>query len=308
MKNYYFLYLIFLLFSNTILSQGIQRFNLDTISEKEIVGKKGTVIYFLKKDLDINSSSELILELYENYQNDFSLDKITESLNFSFLSKSGKEISLKKDKKLDVFFPKNNLKYQDHKVFHSKTESKNVKWFIANHFYDEVIIELGGGISKTILMHKDIISKKIKSKNRDFLTKEEYYKKYPVLPNDNYNFFIPKNLKNIFIPNFIKVEESISFNIKKKGNKYFQPQFFIYYENLKMYDEIVKLPDESLNIENIPIFENTYLIAIKEDFDMDKKKSIYYSNKIKLNKSLNNKLLNLNLKKTSKQDLKTLFE
>ena len=32
--------------SFSLLSQEIQRFNLDTIVEKEIIGEKGTVIYF----------------------------------------------------------------------------------------------------------------------------------------------------------------------------------------------------------------------------------------------------------------------
>ncbi|WP_408040842.1 hypothetical protein [Tenacibaculum amylolyticum] len=215
---------------------------------------------------------------------------------------------MKKGKKLDLFLPKNNLKYQEHRIFHSKKVLKNVDWAEANHLYDEVIILLRGGISKAILLHKDSIAKKIKSNNRKFLTKEEYNKKHPQFPNYNYNFFIPKNLKEVFIPNFIKVEKSVSFNIKKKGNKYFQPRFFIYYENLKIYDEITKLPNEPLNFKKIPLFGKTYLIVIKEDYVIDRKKNVYYSDKIKLNQSLNNKLLNLNLKKTSKQDLKKLFE
>ena len=215
---------------------------------------------------------------------------------------------LKKGKKLNLFLPKNNLMYQEYKVFHSKQESETINWFIANHLYESVFYTIGGGISKSILRHKDTVAKEIKSNKRNYLTREEYYKKNPKITEDTYNFFIPKNLQKVFIPYFIEVDKTFNFYIKKKGNKYFQPRFFIYYENLKMYDEVSKLPDESLNFKNIPIFENTFLIVIKENFDMDKRKSRYYSDKIKINQNLNNKLLNLNLKKTSKQDLKKLFE
>ncbi|WP_299623254.1 hypothetical protein [uncultured Tenacibaculum sp.] len=305
MKKRYLIIFISLWHSLSLLSQEVQYFNLDTIVEKEITGKKGTVIYFLKDDLNVSPNSKLTLELRENYNGK---KNTIESLKFSFKSDKGKQIMLKKGKKLEVFLPNNNLKYQEHKIFHSEKESKNVKWIVASHLYDEVIILLGGGIYTKISLHKDSIAKKVKSGNRKFLTKEEYNKKYPRLTTDSYNFFIPKNLKSVFIPNFIKVKKSISFNFKKKGNKYFQPRFFIYYENLKMYSEITKFPNDPLNFKDIPVFEKTFLIVIKEDYIIDRKKSVYYSDKIKLNQNLNNKLLNPNLKKTTKEDLKRLFE
>lgn len=306
MKNNYIntiTFLILTLYTSISLSQEIQIFEISPLHEEEITGKKGTVIYLSKNSFNLNKHPKLTLKLKENLS--IKENQLPFSIQFFY---EGNEIGLKEGEKLDIYTPINNIKFQKHFILNSKNESGKIKWFKANHFYEQVYIELGGGISKTISLHKDSITKKIKSGNRNFLTKQEYDKKHPQLPDYSYNFFIPKNLKKVYIPYFVKVEESISFYVKKKGNKYFQPRFFIYYENLKMYDEISKLPDEPLNFKNIPIFENTFLIVVKEDFDMDKRKSIYYSDKIKLNKSLNNKLLKLNLKKASKQDLRKLFE
>lgn len=301
MKNNYFKVLanITLTFYATIsLSQEIQTFNLGTLSEEEITTKNGTIIYFDRSSFNLKKTSNLVLKFKKN--SSVRENQLPFSLRFF---SDGKEIGLKKGEKLEVFSPFKNIKFQKHFILNSKNESGKIKWLKANDFYEQVFIELGGDINLKMYLHKDSIIKKLRHKNRDFLTSKEYNKKYSAISENDYINFLNKKYTYINSDFFVQIKKKINFQIKHLNNVFFSYDFYIVYKNNNAIIHSIKFDNEKLIFKNIPVFEQTYLIVISQN-----KNHNYYYDKIELNESLNDKKFNLNLKKISKEKLKSLFK
>ncbi len=304
MKQVYFLALIFIY--ELSYTQKAQFFNLDTITNVDIHGKKGTTIFFNRNDFDLNSTSKITLELQESF--DLSnakkgnlIPRQYGYLKFHFYS-NGKEIKLKRGKKLDVSTPKNNLRNINHHVFESSFSKNSVSWERNNQAYERISVDVGGGISVIKLKHKDTIAKCLKNKNRSFKTQKEFIKennKYI----DLYPNFIYKKHKPIESSDFISVTQTINFNIKKLNQFYFQPEFYIYYKNERAFQHISFPHDKKIKFKDIPIFENTFLIAVRNEYN-----GTFYTDKIRITSKTDHTEVILNMKKTTKEELKKLFD
>jgi len=125
-------------FENVVLIEK-QVFYLDTISIKEIIGKKGTKIYFNRQDIDITRNDKVTLELKEYYNR---LELISDNLNtvtdknellesngvvFINFKSGDRELKLKDGKNIKIKFKKKFRK--EDRIYKGVLDSINqIKW------------------------------------------------------------------------------------------------------------------------------------------------------------------------------------
>lgn len=284
-----------------------QFFDLDTLSLKLIKGKEGTEIYFMREDFDISKDEKITLELIELY--DFkeilykNINTITKDnelletngvLYISFKS-DGKEIKLKKNKKIRISPIKGKLK--DNDIFRAKKDSlNNIKWEKINQEYVVIKEDRGGGITMDIHIHKDSIKnyrKKVKERQINFNNLRK--------SNVNDLFFITNNdFGWINIDKIVDVDFKMNFNLIDKKNEFLGFNIYFTYKNLKSFIYNPRLKNE-LKFDSIPISGKTWMTIIGE------KNNILFYDKIELKKELNNSDLILKMKKTNKKELQKLL-
>lgn len=122
-----------------------QIFELGTLSKKEIIGTKGTVIFYDRDNLNVENEEKIILKLEEYY--DFkdlilnNIQTVTDDdlllqssgvLNIKFYS-NNKEINLKKGKSLKIKIPNNRM--SGNRLFNGKVDSLNqFTWEVTDTF------------------------------------------------------------------------------------------------------------------------------------------------------------------------------
>ncbi len=292
-----------------------QIIDLDTLAYKEITGKHGTTIYFDRYSFEIKEGEKVQLELVElydfkevlfrNIQTVTTDDKLLESsgvLKVVFTA-NGKELKRKKGEVLKVYPPKGKLK--DNDIFLSQTDSlDNITWDITNLVLLDTVVNIGGGISmlKTIVL--DSISyanrqKFIKRTKSDVLieSNNESAEDSFVLP-----FFLEQNTSQwINIDRFVDVQTKINFELEDKQEEFSGFNIYINYENINSFMYEVRFVD-NLNFYDIPLSEKTFITVIGEN-----KEGLFYD-KIELKETINDAKLQLNMKKTTKEELKKLFD
>lgn len=290
-----------------------QFFDLDTLEYKTIIGKHGTKIMYYRELFDTIYKGPIQLELIELY--DFkeilyrniptitTKDELLETsgvLKIKFTS-NGKELEIRRGKKLIVYPPKGRLK--DNDIFLSKEDSLgNITWDITNQNFTFFDLHLGGGIYKQIIIPRDSLlsyEKRQKEAFKEAKLDAEYHN------TKNKGFFIltSNNSKWINIDKLALIKDKINLRFNCENDNISGFNIYLIYEELEAF-LVYNKPYSELDFKNLPVFGKTHLIFVGGD---DNKRELYTC-KVELNKLLHNKSLELKLKKTTKKQLKSLFE
>ncbi len=134
-----------------------QIFNLDTISWKLIKGENKTEINFSREDFEVNENQKLTLELKE-YVN-------SSHIFFVNITSNGQNINLKKNRRIPIKLPKQNLKRKE--IYHSEiTAEEKINWMKLPLF--------SGIINFNVKLQMDVI-KAVRSDSLNYY-KETYHK------------------------------------------------------------------------------------------------------------------------------------
>ena len=249
-----------------------QFFNLDTIELKEITGKKGTKIYFLRESFDVDSTDKISLELKEFYnisdliKNNIRTitqnNELLESSGVIYLNfkKNGEELKLKDSSTIGVRFPL-DLSNQD-KIFNGKMDSiGQISWseteayFTVLRFNKQYQIDIGYEVTLDSLPYYQELWRK----------QDSIYEKTI----DSYNNIDKEvgasvsltNLGWINVDRFVEkptmMDLSFTNSLEVDGIV-----MYLVYENLNSFTSYY--PDETENIilTDIPVLENTSLVAV----------------------------------------------
>lgn len=294
-----------------------QVFDLDKISSKEIIGKKGTKVYFNREDFNINENDKITLELKEYYTFEELLSNNirTITINNELLESSGviyldfkvkgQTVKLHKNKKLKIEYPKP----QDYnlRIFNGKIDSLNqFNWQIDNRVQTEIQIlnrdstlKYGGVefyVGKfttldSVNYYRDLNSKSFSEIEKDKVIKLRW---------ESPSYFI-EELGWINFDKFVDFDSYIDFDIDLNNKKIDNYTCYFLYENLNSFSSLYRTK-EDLSFKRIPLSGNTEIIILGRDGN-----EILYADKINLN-SVHNSILDVNLKKIDSTDIKQLLK
>ncbi|WP_299441619.1 hypothetical protein [uncultured Aquimarina sp.] len=287
-----------------------QIFNIDTIQFKKITGKYGTEIYFNRDSFDVDSADKISLELKEFYdisdliKNNIPTitkdNKLLESSGVIFLNfkKNGKKINLKDSSSITIKFPV-HLSGQD-KIFNGEVDSigqlswsKTDSYFSIIRFNKKIHIDEPYDITLDSLSYYQDLWRKRDSIYELTASDQEKIESRVIS-----NLLINK-LGWINIDRFI--EESIKKDFSVMNDKALDGIiFYTIYENLNSFTSYYPAETENILLTDIPILENTFLIAVGiKDGELFAQKILMNDKKsIKLSlKAINQNELNELLKK-----------
>ena len=290
-----------------------QVFELDTISVKEIIGDKGTKIYFNREDFDIDENAKVTLELKEYYNR---LELISDNLNTitdknELLESNGviylsfkfgdKKVKLKKDKKLKLQFAQEFRKGD--RIFNGVLDSINqITWIknsetkILQTVLDSALTRRYGGVMtfKEKLIPIDSVDfynrqlEQIQDELIDDIQKVGYYP-----------FVLVDELDWINVDKFLNIDSKISFElILNKSDLEKISIFFIYKDLNSFISNYRKYYD--LKFIDIPLKNESSMIIIGE------KGNDFFVNKRTLNDQTNGEI-KIDLKKVDSTELKKLL-
>ncbi|WP_430426276.1 hypothetical protein [Maribacter litoralis] len=249
-----------------------QFFDLDTISLKEIEGKKGTKIYFLRESFDVDSTDKISLELKEFYtisdliKNNIRTitqdNELLESSGVIYLNftKNGEELKLKDSTTIRVRFPI-SLSKQD-KIFNGKIDSiSQMSWseteayFMVLRFNKKYQIDMGYNVTLDSLPYYQELWRKQDS------IYEETVESYNNIDKKVGAAVSLTNLGWINVDRFVEKPTTRDFlltnSLEVEGIV-----MYVVYENLNSFTSYY--PDDTKNIilTDVPVLENTSLIAV----------------------------------------------
>lgn len=288
-----------------------QVINLDTLTKKEIIGKKGTKIYFNRDDFEIGENDSITLELKEYYslealisdniQTITTSKQLLESNGVVYLdfTVNGEKIKLKEDKKLRMQFP-TNLNEND-RVYMGEIDFNNqMYWTIDNSaltnflIYDSTYVEkYGVDRLYEILIPFDSIEF-YRNENR------RIQEQINIKNRRSYVAFFIDDFGWINIDKIINPDTEIDFELISNNKEIKFVNNFILYKGLNSFISYQRKINE-LSFKKIPVKNETTLVII------GKKDKVYYADKIKLSSKTNGKI-GLNLKKIDSTELKSLIK
>ena len=282
-----------------------QVFDLDTITIKEITGKKGTRIYFNREDFDVNENDKIILELKEYYNR---LELISNNLNTisdknELLESNGvlylnfkvddKIVKLKRERSLKIEFAQ-EFRTED-RIFNGVLDSLNqITWIEDNAAYtvfpviDDIITMNYGGVET----YKDrIIPLDSLQYYKDLNTESQWWLNPPI--------FV-KNFGWINVDKILNPDSNISYELTFNIDELDYINSFLFYKDLNSFiSDYRKLDD--LTFVDIPLKNETSLIII------GKKGKRFFASKRILDSKING-ILKMELKETDTIKLKKLIQ
>ena len=249
-----------------------QFFDLDTISLKEIEGKKGTRIYFFRDSFDVNSTDKITLELKEFYnisdliKNNIRTitqdNELLESSGVIYLNftKNGEELKLKDSTTIRVRFPI-SLSEQD-KIFNGKMDSTSqMSWseteayFMVLRFNKKYQIDIGYDVTLDSLpYYKELWRKQDSIYNETISSYNNIDKKVGAavsLTNlgwINVDRFVEKpTTRDFSLTNSLEVEGIV---------------MYVVYDNLNSFTSYYPDDTENIILTDVPVMENTSLVAV----------------------------------------------
>jgi disulfide oxidoreductase YuzD len=254
-----------------------QTFDLNTISVKEIIGEKGTKIYFNREDFDIKDSDKVTLELKEYYSR---LELISDNLNTitdknELLESNGvvsikfkigdKEIKLKDGKKLKLKFAQ-QFRIGD-RIFNGVLDSINQITWIQNSetkvlqtVLDSVATRRFGGVmtfkEKLVSIDSvDYYNRQLEQIQDDLIEDIEKIGYYPLVLVDDYDW--------INVDKILEVDSRITFELNlNKSDLEKISVFFIYNDLNSFISEYRKYYD--LKFIDIPLKNESSMIVVGE--------------------------------------------
>ena len=309
-------------FENVVLIEK-QVFYLDTISIKEIIGKKGTKIYFNRQDIDITRNDKVTLELKEYYNR---LELISDNLNtvtdknellesngvvFINFKSGDRELKLKDGKNIKIKFKKKFRK--EDRIYKGVLDSINqIKWVENKQTHttfpviDTVLTRRYGGVltykEKIISIDSleyysstnENLERRIEteiSEINDELAVNNWWT-YPDVLINELGWI---NVDMIIVPDSIVSYELV---LNKKGLDFIST--FIIYKDLNSFVSDYRKPND-LIFSKIPIKNQTSLIVLGKD------NNNFYAEKLIIDKNTTGKL-ELNLKKVDSTDFEKLLK
>ena len=299
-------------FENVLIIEN-QVYDLDTISAKEIIGEKGTKIYFNREDFDINGNDKVTIELKEYYNR---LELISDNLNTitdknELLESNGvvsikfkigdKEINLKDGKKLKIQFAK-EFRIGD-RIFNGVMDSINqITWIkksdskVLQTVLDSVTTRKFGGV---ITFKEKLVSiDSVDFYNRQLQQIQDELIE-DIEKNGYYPFVLVEDFDWINVDKILDVHSRVTFELNlNKSNLEKISIFFIYSDLNSFISEYRKHYD--LNFIDIPLKNETSMVIVGE------KGEELFANKSILNKQSKG-IINVNLKKIDSTELKELL-
>ncbi len=309
-------------FQNIVLVEN-QVFELDTTSVKEIIGEKGTKIYFNREDFDIGENDKISLELKEYYNR---LELISDNLNtitdknqllesngVIFLKfKSGdKELKLKDQKKLKIKFKKEFRKGD--RIFNGVLDSINqIEWvedkdtYITFPIIDTILSRRFGGVltyREKIIPVDSLDYYSTTNENLELQIENDILEinnelavdnwwKYPDVLIDEFGWI---NVDRVLMP-----DGNVSYElVLNKDNLEFVSTFLIY-KDLNSFISDYRKPND-LTFVNIPIKNQTSLIVL------GKAKKEYYVKSVLIDENTN-AVLELGLKKVDSTEFEKILK
>lgn len=299
-------------FENVIVVEK-QVFDLDTTSIKEIIGEKGTKIYFNREDFDINENDKVTVELKEYYSR---LELISDNLNTitdknELLESNGvvsikfkigdKEIKLKDGKKLKLKFAQ-QFRIGD-RIFNGVLDSINQITWVQNSqtkvlqtVLDSVATRRFGGVTtfKEKLVSIDSVdyyNRQLEQIQDELIEDIEKIGYYPLVLVDDYDW--------INVDKILEVDSRITFELNLNKSDLEKISVFFIYKDLNSFiSEYRKYYD--LKFIDIPIKNESSMIIVGE------KENKLFADKTILNEQSTGKI-NINLKKIDSTELKELL-
>jgi len=293
-----------------------QFFDLDTLINKKITGKKGTEIYYNREDFDINENDKVILELKEYYNR---LELISDNLNtitnknellesngviYINLKVGDKKIELKNGRKLKIEFAQKFRKGD--RIFNGVLDSINqITWidekeaYITFPVFDSVATSQFGGVetykSKVISIDSlDYYSQL----NLDLLS--DATSELDDINWWDYPSILISDLGWINVDKIIEPDAIISYELNLNQSDLDNVSTFLIYQDLNSFISDYRRPN-NLKFTEIPIKNKTSLVVIA------KKRKDIYANRILLNKNTIGNL-EIELKKTDSTELEKLLK
>lgn len=291
----------------------IQLYDLDTLDNFEIIGKKGTKIKFSRKNFNVTKNEKITAELTELYdfneiifKNINTLTDKNELLETSGVIKiefksNNKNLTLNKNSTLIVEFPDNLLK--NNSLFTAEfNEFNQVKWKEERQIDTLFSITVGGGIWLENLIPKDSVLyyKEYNLKATGFETFQEAWPEYNRFEKLN-SIGLFKKLGLINIDKIINPDYKTTFELISNNEKIENLSVYFVYENLNSFISDYRTID-NLIFENFPIKNSTRVLIIGEY------ENNLFADSIILNKIKNNEKVKLNLKIMTKEEIKKMFE
>lgn len=293
-----------------------QFFDLDTLINEKIIGKKGTKIYFNREDFDINENDKVTLELKEYYNR---LELISDNLNtltnknellesngviYLNLKVGDRKIKLKKDKKLRIEFAQKFRKGD--RIYNGVLDSINqITWiddketYISFPVFDSVVTRQFGGVetykNKIISIDSLDFYAQLNIDLESDATSELY-----VYDWWNYPSILIDDLGWINVDKILKPDAIISYELNLNQTDLDNVSTFLIYQDLNSFISDYRKPN-NLKFDDIPLKNKTSLVVIA------KKRKDIFASRIWLNKNTVGKL-EVELKKTDSTDLEKLLK
>jgi len=300
-----------------------QVIDLDTINTKEIIGEKGTKVYFNRGDFDVAKNDKVTLELKEYYNR---LELISDNLNtitdknellesngviFINFKSGDRELKLKDGKKLKIKFKKEFRK--EDRIYKGVFDSINqIKWTEdkQTHITFPVIDTVLSRRYLGVLTYKDkIISidslDYYSSRNENLETRieTEISEFNDELAIDNW-WTYPEVLINelgwINVDKVLIPDSIISYKLILNKNDIKFVSTFIIYKDLNSFISDYRKPN-NLTFSNIPIKNRTSLIVL------GKENNKFYAQKVIIDENTTGNL-ELNLKEVNSSDFEKLLK
>lgn len=257
----------------TSTKQKSQFFDLDTIGLKEIIGEKGTRIYFIRENFDIDSTDKITMELKEFYSisdllknnirtvtEDNELLESSGVIYLTFKSTNGKELKLRDSTSIRVRFPIDFSK-QD-KIFTGQMDSINqMSWsetesyFMVLRFDKKYQIDVGYDVTLDSLPY---YQEKWRKEDSVY---EKTLGSYNKIENKVGTSISLTNLGWINVDRFIDkptvIDLALTNSLEIDGII-----IYVIYDDLNSFTSFY--PDDTKNIihTEIPILDNTSIIAV----------------------------------------------
>ncbi|SDY05505.1 hypothetical protein SAMN05444411_1164 [Lutibacter oricola] len=286
-----------------------QIFELDTIEFKQIIGEKGTKIYFNRELFDIKENDRITFELKEFYDfEDLVFNDLRTITHKNEILKSkgviyadffvnNERVNLKKGKKIRIDFPDNKLENND--IYLGKIDSLNqISWIEQKRdSLCEVVLYIGGGISKRITTTTDSI-KYYEKQNKLILRKEKIFRENNKRLNSS---ILTAKIGWINIDKIIDKLDKVSFKIELVEKEFDNLQIVCLFDNSFSFKTFYRTKD-NLNFKDLPYIKDITSIVVfgfeNENIFCDK---IYIKNNV-------NSEFKVDLKKANEKEIIELLK
>jgi len=297
-----------------------QKFELNLVEDSIIKGKKGTIVYFERKNYKTSPSTPLTLTLEEYYDfnellfhqistetNDGKLLETSGVIHLELKADDGDEIKLKEGETIQITFPDNRIINNDI-YYGERNERAIMKWEKDTSLVDTTILDYsykktyGVDVYMNIKVPRDSLGYYLEL-NESFAVPDIADNLGDNTP--NYSPIIEPTKINLQKLNWINIDRLIepdNFKTLTLENKKLYGNYgvFIIYEEINSFmNYIFYDAEEEVVLEKIPIKGKTYLLIVKQNSENE-----LLAQKITLSDT--NRYF-LNLEKISEQELNQMI-